>query len=111
MGHRAKVSEKAQLLTEGLCGMAMDQFALLELLEMLKAADVDGRIRVEAQSVYQVLIDAEAAEEIGAGRWERTDARLVVRNGSRVRVLSTTAGDRGVADPDVAGGLVFPSLL
>lgn len=91
--------------------MAMDQFALLELLEMLKAADVDGRIRVEAQSVYQVLIDPEAAEEIGAGRWERTDARLVVRNGSRVRVLSTTAGDRGVADPDVAGGLVFPSLL
>jgi len=66
--------------------MAMDQSALLELLEMLKAADVDERIRVAAQNVYQALIDAEAAEKIGAGRWERTDARMAVRNGSRARV-------------------------
>ena len=40
--------------------MAMDQTALLELLEMLKAADVDERIRVAARNVYQALIDAEA---------------------------------------------------
>lgn len=49
--------------------MAMDQSALLELLEMLKAAEVDDRIRVAAESVYQALIDAEATEKIGAGRW------------------------------------------
>ena len=50
-GHRVKVSEKAHLLTEGLCTVAVDESALLELLEMLKAADVDDRIRVAAQNV------------------------------------------------------------
>jgi hypothetical protein len=32
--------------------MAVDQSALLELLEMLKAADVDEWIRLAAQNVY-----------------------------------------------------------
>ena len=91
--------------------MAMDQSALLELLEMLKAADVDDRIRVAAESVYQALIDAEAAEKIGAGRWERTDARMAVRNGSRSRVLSTTAGDLELRIPKLRSGSFFPSLL
>jgi len=40
--------------------MAMDQSALLELLEALKAAAVDERVRIAAQSMYQALIDAEA---------------------------------------------------
>ena len=40
--------------------MAMDQSALLELLEALKAAGVDERVRMAAQSMYQALIDAEA---------------------------------------------------
>ena len=40
--------------------MAMDQSVLLELLEALKAAGVDERIRLAAQSMYQALIDAEA---------------------------------------------------
>ena len=52
--------------------MAMDQSALLELLDALKAADVDERIRLAAQTLYQALIDAEATAVIGAGPWERT---------------------------------------
>jgi len=91
--------------------MAMDQSALLELLEMLKAADVDERIRLAAQNVYQALIDAEAAETIGAGRWERSDARTAVRNGSRSRLLSTTAGDLELRIPKLRAGSFFPSLL
>jgi transposase-like protein len=89
----------------------MDQSALLGLLELLKAADVDDRIRVAAESVYQALIDAEAAEKIGAGRWERADARMAVRNGSRSRVLSTTAGDLELRIPKLRSGSFFPSLL
>jgi len=53
----------------------MDQSALLELLEALKAAGVDERVRIAAQSMYQALIDAEAEGVIGAGFWERTEAR------------------------------------
>ena len=73
--------------------MAMDQSALLELLEALKAAGVDERVRIAAQSMYQALIDAEAEGVIGAGFWERTEARTAVRHGSRARLLSTTAGE------------------
>ncbi len=91
--------------------MAMDKSALLELLEMLKAADVDERIRLAAQNVYQALIDAEAADAIGAGRWERSEGRTAIRNGSRSRLLSTTAGDLELRIPKLRTGSFFPSLL
>jgi hypothetical protein len=73
--------------------MALDQSALLEVLEALKAADVDDRIRTAATTIYQALIEAELTAVIGAGPHERTDARTTQRNGSRPRTLSTTAGD------------------
>ena len=47
--------------------MAIDHSSLLELLEALKAAGVDDRIRLAAQNMYQALIDAEAEGVIGAG--------------------------------------------
>ena len=91
--------------------MALSQSALLEVLEALKAAGVDDRIRVAAQSMYQALIDAEAEGVIGAGFWERTEARTAVRNGSRQRLLSTTAGDLELRIPTLRSGSFFPSLL
>lgn len=91
--------------------MAMDQSALLDLLEELKATDVGERIRVLAERAYQELIDAEASAVIGAGRWERSDERTAVRNGTRPRVLSTTAGDLELRIPKLRSGSFFPSLL
>ena len=91
--------------------MAMDQSALLELLDALKGAGVDDRIRVAAQNMYQALIDAEAEGVIGAGVWERSEARTATRNGSRPRVLSTTAGDLHLRIPKLRQGSFFPSLL
>src|SRR5206468_496498 len=38
--------------------MALDQSALLEVLEALKAADVDDRIRSAATTIYQALMEA-----------------------------------------------------
>jgi Transposase and inactivated derivatives len=73
--------------------MALDQFALLELLEALKAADVSERIREASQTIYQALIDAELTAVIGAAPFERTQARSAQRNGARLRTLSSTAGD------------------
>jgi putative transposase len=55
--------------------MALDQFALLEVLEMLKGADVEDRIRQAASTIYQALIEAELTSIIGAGPHERTEAR------------------------------------
>jgi putative transposase len=37
--------------------MALDQSALLKLLEALKAADVDDRVRAATETLYQALID------------------------------------------------------
>ena len=43
--------------------------------------------------MLQDLIGAEAAEAIGAGRNERSDARSAERTGYRSRLLATQAGD------------------
>jgi len=91
--------------------MAMDQSALLELLEMLKVAGADERIRLAAQNMYQALIDAEATAVIGAGPWERSEDRTAVRNGTRPRVLTTTAGDLELRIPKLRSGSFFPCLL
>jgi putative transposase len=40
--------------------MALDQSALLEVLEVLKAAEVDDRIRQAAETIYQALIEGRA---------------------------------------------------
>ena len=73
--------------------MALDNAALLEVLEAMQAAGVEDRVRTAAQTIYQALIDAELTAVIGAGPWERTDQRTAQRNGSRSRTLTTTAGD------------------
>src|SRR4051794_7259817 len=91
--------------------MALDQSALLEVLEALQAADVDDRIRSAATTIYPALIEAELTAVIGAGPHERTDARTTQRNGSRPRTLTTTAGDLELRIPKLRVGSFFPSLL
>jgi transposase-like protein len=91
--------------------MALSQSALLELLSALDAADGVERVRLSLQRMYQELIEAEATEFIGAGPHERTDARVVQRNGHRPRTLSTTAGDLELAIPKLRAGSFFPCLL
>ena len=91
--------------------MALDQSALLEVLDALKAADVDDRIRQAAGTIYQALIEAELTAVIGAGPHERTETRLAQRNGHRPRTLTTTAGDLELRIPKLRIGSFFPSLL
>src|SRR4028119_2268636 len=91
--------------------MALDQSALLELLEALKLADVDDRIRSATETLYQALIEAELTAVIGAGPHERTESRTAQRNGSRPRTLTTTAGDLELRIPKLRAGSFFPSLL
>ena len=91
--------------------MALDNSALLEVLDTLKTADVGDRVRVAAETIYQALIDAELTAVIGAGPYERSEARTGQRNGSRPRTLSTTAGDLELRIPKLRTGSFFPSLL
>jgi len=91
--------------------MALDQSALLELLGELKLTDVTDRIRVATETLYQELIDAEAAAFIGAAPFERTPERVTQRNGTRSKTVSTTAGDLELRIPKLRAGSFFPSLL
>ena len=91
--------------------MALDQSALLEVLDALKAAEVDDRIRQAAETIYQALIEAELSAVIGALPHERTGSRTAHRNGHRQRVLASTAGDLELRIPKLRAGSFFPSLL
>ena len=62
-------------------------------METFRAAGGAELIREAVRFVLQELIEAEAAEAIGAGRYERTERRVTERNGHRPRLLATQAGD------------------
>src|SRR3712207_6046871 len=111
-GHRVDVLRvPAKVHSEKGHAMALDQSALLELLEALKAADVDDRIRTATETLYQALIEAELTATIGAGPHERTENRTAQRNGHRPRILTTSAGDLELRIPKLRAGSFFPSLL
>jgi putative transposase len=91
--------------------MALDQSALLEVLDALKVADVGDRVRQAAETIYQALIEAELTEAIGAAPHERCAGRANQRNGHRARTLTTRAGDLELRIPKLRTGSFFPSLL
>jgi len=91
--------------------MALDQSALSDLLDSLQAGGDLDFMREAMQLVLQALIELEADQHIGAGRYERTDTRTTHRNGSRARLLSTKAGDVELAIPKLRHGSFYPSLL
>jgi len=90
--------------------MALDQSALTDLLDALRAGgDLDFMRRDAARA--QALIELDANEAIGAARYERTETRTTHRNGTRSRLLSTKAGDVELAIPKLRYGSFFPALL
>ena len=91
--------------------MALDDSALSELLEMFRTGDGVDLIRESVRLVLQELIETEAAEVIGAKRYERTESRTTERNGHRGRLLATQAGDIDLKIPKLRSGSFFPSLL
>ena len=79
-----------QVHTEETTPMALSDSALSELLDALRVGDRTDLVRELAQWALQALIDAEAAQAIGAGRYERSGDRVTHRNGVRPRTLSPT---------------------
>jgi putative transposase len=91
--------------------MALSQSVVSDLLDAFRAGEGVDLIRDAVRIVLQELIELEAAEEIGAGRYERTDTRVTERNGSRGRLLATQAGDVELRIPKLRKGSFFPSIL
>jgi putative transposase len=64
--------------------MALDESAMTDLLAALRAG---GGLDVVCEAlglVLQALINADATQHIGAGRYERSASRTTHRNGSRL---------------------------
>ena len=91
--------------------MALDQFALLELLDALKAADADDVVRRSVEAVLQALIDAEATARIGADRISGPRPAPRSATGIGDRLVTTAAGDVEVRIPKLRTGTFFPALL
>jgi len=91
--------------------MALDQSALLELLEMMRSADAGELMRRLLGTMLQELVDAEATAFIGAGPHQRTDERTTQRNGTRDKTVTTATGDLTIKIPKVRTGSFFPALL
>ena len=84
--------------------MALSDSAVSELLDAFRAGDGVDLVRESVRLVLQELIEVEAAQVIGAGRYERTPDRVTERNGSRPRELMTKAGTVELAIPRRRGG-------
>ncbi|WP_134772314.1 IS256 family transposase [Ornithinimicrobium flavum] len=91
--------------------MTLPQSAVSDLLDALRAGDGVDLVRESVRIVLQELIEAEATEAIGAGRYERTPGRVTERNGTRPKLLTTKGGDVTVAIPKLRQGSFFPSIL
>lgn len=91
--------------------MALTESDLSELLAALKAGEMTDAVRASLEWILQQLIEAEATAVIGAAPHERTESRTTQRNGHRLRLLSTAAGDVELKIPKLRQGSFFPSLL
>jgi putative transposase len=91
--------------------MALDQSALLELLDVMRSADGGELMRRLLATMLQLLVDAEATAFIGAEPHQRGAGRTNRRNGTRDKLVATATGDLTVKIPKVRTGSFFPSLL
>ena len=91
--------------------MTLPQSAVSDLLDALRAGDGVDLVRESVRMVLQELIETEAAQVIGAARYERTPDRTTERNGTRPKLLTTKGGDVSVAIPKLRTGSFFPSIL
>ena len=66
--------------------MTLSDTDTAQLWETFRAGGGAELVRGAVRLVLQELIEAEATEAIGAGRYERSDARVNERNGHRPRL-------------------------
>lgn len=87
----------------------------MAFLDALRKAGMDGDIDFLRESVKimaEALMEMEAAEKVGAGRYQRSGARTNSRNGYRpVRPWKTRVGEIPLRIPKLRRGSYFPSLL
>ena len=83
----------------------------MALIEAIQKADDGNFLRALAETVLQIIMDADVEALIGAGRHERADGRLTYRNGYRDRTLETRLGALNLRIPKLRQGSYFPGFL
>jgi len=85
--------------------------ALMELLGKHELGIDSDFLREGVQIMMQMLIELEAGQQIGAGRYERKPERVTHRNGHRSRLWETRVGEVPLRIPKLREGTYFPSML
>src|SRR5512144_1053180 len=88
--------------------MTEDRMALIEAIQK---ADDGNFLRALAETVLQIIMDADVEALIGGGRHERSDGRLTYRNGYRDRTLDTRLGALNLRIPKLRQGLLLGERL
>jgi transposase-like protein len=83
----------------------------MALMEALQKADDGNFLRSLAETVLQILMEADVEGMIGAGRYERSGERSTWRNGYRDRTLDTRLGQLNLRIPKLRTGSYFPAFL
>src|ERR687885_1260629 len=83
----------------------------LALLDALQKAEDGNFLRALAETVLQILMEADVEGLIGAGRYERSGERATYRNGYRERSLDTRLGSLNLKIPKLRTGSYFPGFL
>src|SRR3954454_12974790 len=83
----------------------------MALIEALQKADDGNFLRALAETVLQILMEADVEGVIGAGRYERSGERTTWGNGYRERTLDTRLGPLNRKIPKLRTGSYFPPFL
>ena len=83
----------------------------IDIVELLQKRDQNDFLRTIAESVLQLLMEADVDGLIGAGRHERAENRTTWRNGYRDRSLDTRIGTLNLKVPKLRQGSYFPGFL
>ena len=76
----------------------------------MQKADDGNFLRALAETVLQILMEADVEGVIGAGRYERCGERTTWRNGYRERTLDTRLGPLNLKIPKLRTGILLPAL-
>jgi putative transposase len=85
--------------------MTDDTMAFLHQIRERGGADL---LKDLAEAVLQKLMDFDVENQVGAARYERSDARTTQRNGYRERELETRVGALELKIPKLRKAAIFP---
>jgi putative transposase len=83
----------------------------MAFLHQIRERGGEDLLKDLAEAVLQKLMEFDIENRVGAGRYERSDARTTQRNGFRERELETRLGTLELKIPKLRKGSYFPAFL